>query len=219
MGKIREMPLFPLGTVLFPGMVLPLHIFEPRYKQMIGECIRDNEPFGVVLIKEGNEVGKAASPYTIGTSAYVTHCHKFEDGRMNIQTVGYQRFKVHDLHNNKPYIVGLVEDMPLGEADPDTLNELVSQFRPKFQTYLDSLIDAANVQVEVEEMPDDPLALAIFAAITMPIPSEEKQGLLATDNLEDMLKAELKLLSRETLLLGQMLEERQSNDDNPFSLN
>lgn len=219
MGKIREMPLFPLGTVLFPGMVLPLHIFEPRYKQMIGECIRDNEPFGVVLIRDGAEVGDSATPYTIGTSAFVTHCHKFEDGRMNIQSVGYQRFKVHDLHNNKPYIVGLVEDLPITEANPDQVGELISQFRPRFQDYLDRLIDAANVEVEVEQMPDDALALAIFAAITMPIPTEEKQGLLSAANLEEILQAELRLLSRESLLLGQMLEERNTNSDNPFSLN
>ncbi len=219
MGKIKEMPLFPLGTVLFPGMVLPLHIFEPRYKQMINECIRDNEPFGVVLIKEGTEVGERATPYTIGTSAYVTHCHKLEDGRMNIQSVGYQRFKVHDLHNNKPYIVGLVENLPITESNSDTIAKLAAQFRPKFQSYLDSLIDAANIELEVEEMPDESLALAIFAAITMPIPSEEKQVLLSKDTVEDILRAELKLLSRETLLLGQMLEERNTNDDNPFSLN
>src|SRR5687767_6893854 len=120
MAELREMPLFPLNTVLFPGMVLPLHIFEPRYKIMIAECVKENKPFGVILIKEGAEVGGSATTYTFGTSAYVTQVEKLQDERMNIQTVGYQRFKLHDLKEGRPYQVGLVEDVPIpGEESAD----------------------------------------------------------------------------------------------------
>ena len=68
-----QLPLFPLNLVLFPGMDLPLHIFEERYKSMIGDCLNQNLPFGVVLIKEGLEVGTPAEPERIGTSARILH--------------------------------------------------------------------------------------------------------------------------------------------------
>src|SRR6185369_3018170 len=113
MAEIREMPLFPLNTVLFPGMVLPLHIFEPRYKVMISECVRDNKPFGVILIKEGVEVGGPALTYEFGTSAYITQIEQLGNEQMNIQTVGYQRFKLHGLREGRPFQVGLVEDLPI----------------------------------------------------------------------------------------------------------
>src|SRR5687767_9184896 len=113
MADIKEMPLFPLHTVLFPGMVLPLHIFEPRYKVMISECVRENKPFGVILIREGLEVGGPAKTYEFGTSAYITQMEQLKDDRMNIQAVGYQRFKLHGLQQDQPFQIGLVEDMPI----------------------------------------------------------------------------------------------------------
>jgi len=219
MGKIKEMPLFPLGTVLFPGMVLPLHIFEPRYTGMIGECIDSNQPFGVVLIKDGFEVGEGAQPYLVGTSAYVTHVEKLADGRMNIQSVGYQRFRVHDLHNNKPYLSGIVEDLPIGKVDDPEVQLLSTQFMPVFRTYLETLLSSTDLELEVQEYPDDPLALAIFAAVTMAIPADDKQALLATENLDDILRLEIQLIKRESVLLEQMLQDRRRDPNLPFSMN
>src|SRR3954453_11337770 len=89
----EEIPLFPLNTVLFPGMPLPLHIFEPRYREMIGACVRDERPFGVVLIKEGREVGEAAMPFEVGTLAKIVGVERLDDGRMNVVTVGTDRFR------------------------------------------------------------------------------------------------------------------------------
>jgi Lon protease-like protein len=89
MSTLHEIPLFPLNTVLFPGMPLPLHIFEDRYKGMINQSIQEATPFGVVLIREGAEVGDTAIPYDVGTSAFVTQVERLPDGRMNINTVGY----------------------------------------------------------------------------------------------------------------------------------
>src|SRR4051812_43493059 len=90
----EELPLFPLNTVLFPGMPLPLHIFESRYREMITVCSRDERPFGVVLIREGQEVGEPAEPFTVGTMARIVGVDRLPDGRMNIVTVGTQRFRL-----------------------------------------------------------------------------------------------------------------------------
>ena len=84
-----ELPLFPLNTVLFPGMPLPLHIFEDRYKQMINNCLEEKEPFGVVLIRNGKEaLGPLAQPHSIGCTARIVEVQKLSDGRMNITSVG-----------------------------------------------------------------------------------------------------------------------------------
>jgi Lon protease-like protein len=90
-----ELPIFPLkNVVLFPGMVLPLHIFEMRYREMINRVSTNASPFGVVLIDEGQEVGASASPHTVGTAARIARVERLDDGRMNITAVGTQRFRI-----------------------------------------------------------------------------------------------------------------------------
>src|SRR5215216_2373888 len=86
--RARELPLFPLNTVLFPSLPLPLHIFEERYKLMIGTCAVTDNLFGVCLIKEGVEVGGPAEPFEIGTVARIAEIERMPDGRMNLMTFG-----------------------------------------------------------------------------------------------------------------------------------
>src|SRR5829696_6475181 len=124
-----EVPVFPLNTVLFPGMPLPLHIFEPRYREMIGACTRDEKPFGVLLIQEGPEVGPGAVPFKVGTLARIVDVNQFPDGRLNIVTVGTHRFRLLNLSADKQsYFVGDVEpieDDPTGASAPAELVEQV----------------------------------------------------------------------------------------------
>ena len=98
-----EIPLFPLNTVLFPGAMLPLHIFEERYKLMVGRCIERGEPFGVVLIRSGLEVGGPAQPHEVGTTVRITRVERLDDGRMNLITLGVQRFRVRELLHGEPW--------------------------------------------------------------------------------------------------------------------
>jgi uncharacterized protein len=213
MGTLRELPLFPLNTVLFPGMNLPLHIFEPRYRLMIGSCIENHRPFGVVLIQEGREVGPAARPYQIGTSAYVTQVERLADHRLNIQTIGYQRFKIHAIERHKPYLIGLVEDAPLtGEDNPANM-AVAEPLTRTLQTYLHTLKKASDEAITLDTIPDRPMALAFLAAIVLPLPNHEKQALLACDDLGDLLRLEYALVRRETLLLKHMLEHGQREGD------
>ena len=99
-----RLPLFPLQVVLLPGQRLPLHIFEERYKIMIGECIEDDAPFGIVLVGKGGI-------HKIGCAARITQVlEKFPDGRMNILTQGGQRFEVFRVYDSRPYFEGEVGD-------------------------------------------------------------------------------------------------------------
>jgi hypothetical protein len=212
------MPLFPLNTVLFPGMVLPLHIFEPRYRLMIGRCIQQQQPFGVVLIREGQEVGGYADPCEIGTTAYITHSERQPDGRINIHTVGYQRFRIRQLEQLEPYLVGMVEDFPVEGAQDDRIPALVQILQPVLKRYLSGLTDAAGMDVDLEEIPDDGLALAYFVAIALPLPVDEKQKILATPALADMLTLEHSMLRRELALLGHMIRRDETINEQPDML-
>ncbi len=115
-----HIPLFPLNSVLFPKQALPLHIFEERYKLMIGRCIDEKAPFGVVLIKSGEEAGGDAEPYDVGTTARVARVQRLPDGRMNLITLGRRRFRILELDRSEEYLSGEVEYLEnTGAADED----------------------------------------------------------------------------------------------------
>src|SRR5947209_19069395 len=92
-----EIPVFPLGVVLFPHMPLGLHIFEERYRQMMRDCHEAGTSFGVVAIREGREVGEGALPYEVGTLAQIRESEKLPDGRYNLRVEGASRFRVERL--------------------------------------------------------------------------------------------------------------------------
>ena len=125
-GDPISLSLFPLNLVLFPGMPLPLHIFEERYKSMIGECRDTEQPFGVVLIKEGLEVGEPADPFMTGTSARIIQVDQLDDGRMNILTQGDRRFQVMEITQKVPYLVAQVRYLheEPGDTQPHLLAEV-----------------------------------------------------------------------------------------------
>ena len=107
------LPLFPLRLVLFPGQVLPLHIFEPRYRLMINHCVDEGQPFGVVLMHEDSPdwrhySGEVTLPHDVGTTAHIRQVERLPNGRLNIITVGLHRFRVRQLHFDMPYLQGEV---------------------------------------------------------------------------------------------------------------
>src|SRR5438128_11820886 len=98
------LPLFPLNAVLFPHMALPLHIFEPRYRQMIGDCLEAGYSFGVVAIREGSETGPA-TPYDVGTLAKIVRSDRLDVGRMNLLVMGPSRCELAEPADDRPYVV------------------------------------------------------------------------------------------------------------------
>jgi hypothetical protein len=139
-----KLPLFPLHTVLFPGMLLPLHIFEPRYRKMINECLDGNRPFGVALIAQGPEVGGRAEPHAVGTWALISRVERQPDGRMSIEAVGQERFRILRLHDDEDYLTGTVERFPLGGAKEDRAQQLARRLRPWLERYLTLLGQAVD---------------------------------------------------------------------------
>ncbi|HSM33388.1 MAG TPA: LON peptidase substrate-binding domain-containing protein [Anaerolineae bacterium] len=152
---MTEIPIFPLRSVLCPGVALPLHIFEERYRLMIGRCIERGEPFGVVLLRDGPEVGPLRGHIAaVGTTAAIRRAGAYPDGRLDILTVGQQRFRLEDLDNvSEPYLLGRVSllDEPTG-PEPE-LHDRAQRVGQHFLEYLELLQpadDADGPEIEIE---------------------------------------------------------------------
>jgi len=216
-----EIPLFPLNTVLFPGMPINLHIFEERYKVMIHECAQNHQPFGVSLIRQGEEaLGPLAEPHPIGCTAHITQIERLADGRMNILAVGLERFQIRALTYDKPYLVGSVELFPLAGDNPNTLANAGQRLRPWVERYLTMLSEVDdNIEFDRSHLPNDPLALGYLAAALVQIPLNQKQLLLATSSAADLLTSIRAIYRREVALLSAMIERSAVGEIGPFSNN
>ncbi|MFI0484500.1 LON peptidase substrate-binding domain-containing protein [Actinomadura sp. 9N215] len=199
----ERLALFPLGTVLFPGLVLPLHLFEDRYLSLIGDLLERPEPrgFGVVGIELGHEVGEAAAHRLaeIGCVAELRDARRHPDGRYDIVTVGARRFRLKELDRSRPYLQGEVEFLPEEPgADPEPVAVRV---RRLFRLYRHRLMAAGAGAFEKGEPPDDPVALSYVIAASLVLDGHEKQRLLECDDATLRLEAERDLLARENRIL------------------
>jgi Lon protease-like protein len=201
MERQYTLPLFPLNTVLFPGMPLPLHVFEERYRLMINECLDKRQPFGVALIKRGREVGGEAVPHRVGTSAIITSVTEQSDGELDIVTVGYQRFRILSLLTDRPYPSGLVETLPPVDEDSDEAHLQAGLLRPRLKEYIQVLGELTETEAELDQVPEKPVLLAFLTAILLQVPRADKQSLLAAGTIPEMLARENLFLARETALL------------------
>ncbi len=200
-----ELPLFPLNTVLFPGQVLPLHIFEERYRLMIRHCLAQDLPFGVVLIKRGHEAGEEAEPYMVGTVARIIESTHLGNGTMNIVTVGVERFRIRRLLHDQPYLRGQVLSLPMADPDdPESVLAAAETVRQGVQRYVELIAEAAGLQIQIEEVPTGAQQIGYLAAVTMQIDNKEKQEILGSVSVSQMLRREVALLSRENALLTWM---------------
>ena len=215
-----KLPLFPLNTVLFPGMPLTLHIFEERYKRMIADCLEPRQPFGVVLIRHGKEaLGALADPFRIGCTARILDVQPLADGRMNIVALGQKRFRILELQRDKPYLVGWVELFPLEETQRPLLERTGQRLRPWVKRYMEILTRLSDVNLDPQHLPNDPLVLAYLAAVLLHIPPDKKQELLSTERAVDLLTDMYKLYRREVALLQAMFLEADVENAGRFSKN
>jgi Lon protease-like protein len=208
--ELMEMPLFPLNVVLLPGMVLPLHIFEPRYREMINRCIDEEIPFGVVLIEEGQEVGGAAKPHSVGTAARIVKVDRAADGTMNITCVGMQRFRIIELDHSHSYLSAKVAQFPIVNGSTKAAVEMAHRVRPKIIEYVSLLSKASNTDLKLDRLPEDPTTLAFLIAIALQVDNNEKQQLLALSGVPEILDRERYLLSCEILILRYMVDTQDS---------
>lgn len=208
----RDLPLFPLNTVLFPRMPLPLHIFEPRYQEMMTRCIRNRIGFGVLLITEGNEVADTPETVTVGTVARIVNVDELDDGRMNMLTMGVVRFRLLKTYNHHPYLSGDIESWPDEMGDPKTLAKLTREAHKAYINYVTDLSELMDEEDRPGQIvaPMDPQVLSYTIAANLQVQSEDKQRLLEIDTVEERLESELKLLEAERAFLGRVKLMRET---------
>jgi len=195
-----RLPLFPLGTVLFPGLVLPLHVFEERYRCLVRDLLaapEEEQRFGVVAIREGREVGSEGvhALHPVGCVARLRRVDPYDDGRFDILSTGDRRFRLDEVDTSLPYLRGDVE--MLDEQAGDSAIPLGSLVASAFETYRHALGATSDA-----DLPEDPRALSYLVAATVVLDLTDKQRLLEAPDTTDRLRRELRLLRRETALLG-----------------
>ena len=217
MVNYEELPLFPLNVVLYPEMPLPLHIFEPRYREMVMHCREENVPFGVVLIRDGDETGDPAVPYTVGTVARITHFEELPDGRMNIIVSGETRFRVVETQEHQPYLTARVETLQDVPTDPSSLATPFQAVSGLFKDYLKLLFTQAGRPLSALQLPQDPECLSYAIAMFLQIPLDEKQRLLEMTATQTRLQREIELLKSE-IELQETLQKTIRKDGDGITL-
>ena len=212
----ERLPLFPLGTVLFPGLVLPLHVFEERYRALVRHLIDEKaEPgtFGVVAIRQGQELEEDETSadgssneniqlHDIGCTAEIRQLTSHPDGRFDLVTVGRRRFRIRELHRgDAPFLQADIEWISEPETDPSA-EMLVPGLLDLFQRYLKVI--RTDGHDGGEQLPDDPSVLSYLIAATAVLAIDDRQELLATGTATDRLALERRLLNRELVLLREI---------------
>jgi Lon protease-like protein len=183
----ETIPIFPLNTVLFPGALLPLRIFEPRYRQMLERCLAANRRFGVALIKSGEEVGASASPYEMGTVARIERVDEENRGSIPIIARGVERFRIVRLNYSLPY---LVADVTLLEEVVDEAAErAAAHAREEVDRYIRLLLAVRGEWRRQLELPNDPLKLLYFlSTVLLGLSGETRQRILEAEPVSNRLK-------------------------------
>ena len=213
------LPLFPLGSVLLPGALMPLHIFEPRYRLLIRRCMERHHPFGIVLIRSGSEVDPRAEPYDVGTEAKIVAESPLPDGRSYIVTRGERRFAVENLiPDAEPYLVGQVRY--LDEADGDGAASHASVALEALGSYLLAVVAVTDDSRGERALADDlrdalPRDLAYRIAGSLAVDAPQQQALLELETASARLKEETRILNRETELLRDLLVRLRERGERP----
>ena len=201
----EPLPLFPLGTVLYPGLLLPLHIFEERYRQLVRDLLAGSEPeqLGVIAIRKGRETGVdgVSALYEIGCIAALRQVREHSDGRFDLVTAGTQRFRLVSLEHGRPYLRGVADLLAEDSGDEAAAGAAVRAVQRAFRDYLVTLAARGSGEVTIPELPDEPIALSYLVAASMVVDLPDRQALLAEPDALRRLQAERELLTREIAML------------------
>lgn len=187
---------------------------------MIQLCMDEDELFGVVLIQHGSEaLGPLAQPHTVGCTARIVDVQTLTKGRMNITAIGEQRFRILSLDYDSPYLIGEVEFYPMESELPDQLTPAARRLAPKVKHYMRLLNEIEEVELDPENLPEDPLELAHLGAILLQMPPEKKQELLRAASALDMLNLSNQIYDREIAFLRAIIIHGKDEEQSPITYN
>jgi uncharacterized protein len=213
------LPLFPLGSVLYPGLVLPLQIFEERYRQLVADLLARPEPrqFGVIAIRHGRETGVSgvSELYATGCTAVLQRVERHDDGRYDLITVGADRFRLLGIHAGEEgsgsvtaeqgrYLSGDVQLLPDEVGDEAEAAVVLPTVERAFRSYLGLLADRGGAQITIPELPDEPMLMSYLVAAAVVADLPDKQRLLEEPDALRRLVSERRLLTREMQMLRSL---------------
>lgn len=202
-----RIPLFPLNTPLVPGLVLPLHIFEPRYRGLVRDLLdipsEDDREFGIVAVRDGQDLARDGvdALFPVGVTTVLRQVEELPDGRFDIVTTGSRRFRLIDLDATAPLAHAEVEFLEEVTGPDDGL--LAVQVSRRFRDYRAALSGQVQATVE-DDIPGDPTVLSYLVTAAMILPLDERQQLLAAETTAERLRHAGALLSRENLLISEL---------------
>ncbi|MGI8697099.1 MAG: LON peptidase substrate-binding domain-containing protein [Mycobacteriales bacterium] len=207
----ETLPLFPLGSVLFPGVLLPLHVFEDRYRILVRSLLDAPEDaprqFGVVAIRQGSESGPhvAAALHPVGCAAELRRVDHRSDGTYDLVTVGVRRFRLREVDTDSaPYLLGDIDWLPPEEPTGPEATLHASRVRELFEEYLTTVAATGGAEVTPYELPDEPAVLSYLVASATLLTLDDRQELLEYDDCASRLRAEIGLLWREIALVREL---------------
>lgn len=193
----RNLPLFPLDMVLFPGAGASLQIFEPRYREMLRDCVAGDRRFGIVLIKNGTDTGPSAEPFSVGTIAHITEIGTPRRGAIPINVEGENRFRIVEESRLKPYLSAEVE---VFDDDPEDMasDEIVVASHDAALRYVGTVLASQGVFKAEPDVPADPVELSYYMGMIATTASNRSlQRILEVERLGDRLQAAIALLEEE----------------------
>ncbi len=244
---VQKLPIFPLNAVLFPGAPLQLHIFEERYRQMIGRCVEQNSPFGVVLIRVGSEInpddpwvrrqieaagggdpelnmlrrqlGGEAVPYAVGTTAQINagESVRLEDGRYYLIALGQRRFRIQYLVQRQPYLIASVAYLA-EESTPDSA-KLANQVRGLYVRYWEVISALTGVAKPPDELPESVADLSYWMAHRLQVDNYQKQRWLEADLTNRLRAISAAFRTELAMFRGSEPGERERGSSRPGSWN
>lgn len=196
----RELPIFPLPIILFPGAVQPLHIFEPRYRQLLSDCLAGDRRFGIQYVAETSpETAPRAGQ--IGCIAHVREAQALADGRSNIITEGERRYELLEwVPSDRPYRVALIEEFDDRDDDVPEAEAIATSVRRDFSRLFDALAILTDRSHVPMELPDDSAALSFHIAATLQLDPQTKVSLLG-------LRSTVTRLRRLAAMLGPLASD------------
>jgi hypothetical protein len=198
---VSSVPVFPLNAVVFPGVVVPLHVFEDRYRALIRDLRQIESPeervFAIPAIREGYEVGShgVQSMHRVGTLVQLGATVAREDGTLDIEVTGRHRVRIDALRPTEDYLTAEVTD--LADVAEDAARPLAAEVLSRFRAYVEAMARLTGIQLDLSAAPADPAYLSYWLAALCPLPLQQRQSLLEADSATDRLVLFDAMLRRE----------------------
>ena len=221
--KGRELPkaesmvldLFPLQTVLFPRSSMPLHVFEPRYLEMIGACMESETPFGIILLKSGRAEGaEPVEIYRVGTTANIFSAQYRDDGTIDINVTGRDRFEVLEIVETDPRFIAEIQHLQWTDLDEPRVRDLTAPLTNKFAEYLNLVMALTGQWLRKLNLPEGPVALAEYVSAGLQISNKTRQIMLEQTSVAELMSIQLEVLDAETTRLAEAVSRSHMSRSN-----